>query len=87
VAVTLMFRGGGIAGLFGVGTKAAVRGRGLGRLVTLLPLKESGEEVAGFFATPDGARLYERLGFERRGWVSRWLGGLPDPGALERARG
>ena len=86
-AVTMLFCGGGIAGLFGVGTKVAQRGHGLGRLVTLLPLKDSGEEVAGFFATADGERLYAGLGFERRGWVSRWLGGMGDPEALARARG
>ena len=85
--VTLLYCGGGVAGLFGVGTKPSMRRRGIGRLVTLLPLKESGEELAGFFATPDGEALYRGLGFETRGWVSRWLGGLPDPGALDRARG
>jgi F0F1-type ATP synthase membrane subunit c/vacuolar-type H+-ATPase subunit K len=75
--VTLLYCGGGVAGLFGVGTKAAARRRGIGRLLTLLPLKASGEERAGFFATAEGEALYRTLGFERRGWVSRWLGGLP----------
>jgi hypothetical protein len=74
--VTLLFRGGGIAGLIGVGTKAAARRRGIGRLVTLLPLKQSGEEVAGFFASDEGMPLYRALGFEEHGWVTRWLGGL-----------
>ena len=63
-AVTLLYCGGGVAGLFGVGTKKAMRRHGLGRLVTLLPLKESGEQLAGFFATPEGGHLYRRLGFE-----------------------
>ena len=85
-AVTMLYRGGGITGLFGVGTKREMRGRGLGRLITLLPLKESGGEIAGLFATPAGERLYAHLGFERRGWVSRWLGGPPAPDALARAR-
>jgi hypothetical protein len=86
-AVTLLYCGGGVAGLFGVGTKRALRRRGLGRLVTLLPLKASGEPLAGFFSTPEGAHLYRSLGFEPRGWVSRWLGGLPDPEPLKHARG
>jgi hypothetical protein len=77
VAVTLLFCGGGIAGLFGVGTKAGARRRGFGRLVTLLPLKQSGEELAGFFSTPEGDPLYRSLGFVERGWVSRRLGGFP----------
>ena len=55
--MTLLFCGGGVAGLFGVGTRKDMRRRGLGRLVTLLPLKESGEELAGFFATAEGAAL------------------------------
>ena len=86
-AVTMTYCGGGIAGLFGVGTKRELRGRGLGRLITLLPLKASGGEIAGLFATAAGERLYAHLGFEHRGWVSRWLGGPPAPDALARARG
>jgi hypothetical protein len=82
----MLYCGGGVAGLFGVGTKPALRRRGIGRLVTLLPLKHSGEERAGFFTTPEGEPLYRSLGFEPRGWVSRWLGGLPDPEALAKAR-
>jgi hypothetical protein len=74
--VTLLYCGGGIAGLIGVGTKASARRRGIGRLVTLFPLKRSGEEVAGFFATEEGMHLYRALGFQENGWVSRWLGGL-----------
>lgn len=44
-AVTLVYCGGGVAGLFGVGTKTAMRGRGFGRLVTLLPLNDAGREA------------------------------------------
>ena len=75
VGVTLLYCGGGVAGLIGVGTKASARRRGIGRLVTLWPLKQSGGELAGFFATPEGMKLYRTLGFEERGWVSRRLGG------------
>jgi hypothetical protein len=63
-----------------------MRRRGIGRLVTLVPLAESGEELAGFFSTREGEPLYRSLGFERRGWVSRWLGGRLDPDAIARAR-
>jgi hypothetical protein len=63
-------------GLIGVGTKPAARRRGIGRLVTLLPLKRSGEEVAGFFASEEGMHLYRAPGLQEDGWVSRWLGGL-----------
>ncbi|HWT25546.1 MAG TPA: hypothetical protein VN213_18725, partial [Solirubrobacteraceae bacterium] len=68
--VTLLCCGGGVAGLFGVGTRERARRRGIGRLLTLLPLKESGERIAGFFATPEGAPLYRTLGFETHGCVS-----------------
>jgi hypothetical protein len=74
--VTLLYDGGGIGGLIGVGAKASVRRRGIGRLMTLLPLKHSGEDVAGFFATEEGMHLYRALGFHEDGWVGRWLGGL-----------
>jgi ribosomal protein S18 acetylase RimI-like enzyme len=74
--ITLLYCGGGIATLLGVGTKPEARRRGIGRLVTLLPLKRSGQEVAGFFATEEGMQLYRALGFRENGWVSRWLGGL-----------
>jgi ribosomal protein S18 acetylase RimI-like enzyme len=83
--VTMLFCGGGVAGLFGVGVKPAFRRRGIGRLLTLLPLKESGETLAGFFATAEGEPLYRGLGFETTGWVSRWLGGMDaDPAAKAR---
>jgi hypothetical protein len=37
------------------------------------------EPAAGFFSTPDGQPLHESLGFAQRGWVGRWLGGMPLP--------
>ena len=74
--VTLLYCGGGIAGLFGVGTKRELRRRGIGRVLTLLPLKESGGDVAGFFSSEEGEPLYRSLGFAERGWVGRWLGGV-----------
>jgi hypothetical protein len=52
--------------------------------VILLPLKESGEELAGFFSSPEG--VYRSLGLRSRGWVSRRLGGMPEPEAIETGR-
>jgi hypothetical protein len=66
VAVTLLCCGGGVAGLFGVGTKPSVRRRGIGRLVTLLPLKESGEDLAGSSRRPT-ARPCTAASASRRG--------------------
>jgi GNAT superfamily N-acetyltransferase len=79
VGATMLFCGGGVAGLFGVGTKESARGRGIGRLMTLLPLKQANEPIAGFFSTEEGEPLYRSLGFEPDGWVTRWLGGMPAP--------
>jgi hypothetical protein len=87
VGATMLFCGGGLAGLYGVGTKEAARRRGIGRLLTLLPLKESGEQIAGFFSTEAGNPLYRSLGFTDRGFVSRWLGGFEAPEEIASARG
>jgi ribosomal protein S18 acetylase RimI-like enzyme len=83
----LLYCGGGIAGLFGIGVKPAARRRGIGTLLTLAPLKESGLELAGFFSTPEGELLYRELGFETHGWVTRWLGGFGEPERLDAASG
>jgi hypothetical protein len=56
----------------------------MGPRVILLALKESGEEVAGFFSSPEG--VYRSLGLRSRGWVSRRLGGMPEPEAIETGR-
>jgi hypothetical protein len=53
----------------------------------LLPLKQSGEQLAGFFSTEDGSLLYRSLGFTDRGYMSRWLGGFEAPDELAAARG
>jgi hypothetical protein len=87
VGVAMLFCGGGVAGLYGVGTLERARRRGIGRLLTLVPLKDSGQPVTGFFATPDGLALYDTLGFEPNGFVTRHLGGMSAPPELDAARG
>lgn len=88
LGVAMSFDGNGIAGLLGIGTIERARRQGIGRAVTLRPLHESANSVAGFFSTPDGLPLYRGLGFEARGWVTRYLGGsLAGAGGLARARG
>ena len=72
VGVTLLLCGGGVASLYAVGTLAAARRRGIGRALTLVPLHASGARVAGFLSSEEGALLYDALGFERRGTVTRW---------------
>lgn len=77
VAVTLGFVADGIVAQFGVGVPAEQRGRGYGRLVTLVPPSQLDAPVAGHWATPDGERLYGRLGMTTDGWVTRHLGDPP----------
>ena len=78
VAVTLGFVADGIVAQFGVGVLEEERGRGFGRLVTLIPPAEMEAPVAGHWATPDGEVLYERLGMTTDGWVTRYLGGMDE---------
>lgn len=78
VAVTLGFVSDGIVAQFGVGVVEEERGKGYGRLVTLVPPAELEAPLAGHWATPDGERLYERLGMSSDGWVTRYLGGMAD---------
>ena len=73
VGVTLLFCGGGVASLIGVGVTDDHRRRGIGRALTLLPLAEADEDVAGVFSTADGAGLSRSLGFRPRGRLTRWL--------------
>ena len=67
VATNITFDGAGVVGLFAVGTVPKARGRGLGGAVTVAPLLAEGSRRAVLFASPDGERLYERLGFLRTG--------------------
>lgn len=88
-AITLGFVADGIVGQFGVGVVPDRRGRGLGRLVTLVPPAALDAPVAGHWATPDGERLYAKLGMKVDGWVTRYLGGaaeIPATAAGGRAR-
>ncbi len=91
VGVTLLVCGGGVASLVGVGVTADHRRRGIGRALTLLPLAEAEEDVAGFFSTSDGAGLYRSLGFRPQGKLTRWLWAPPArfslrPGSADAVR-
>lgn len=71
--------GGGVIGLYGIGTIPAARRRGVGSALTLVPMlaaREAGFRAAILHATPDGERLYPRLGFRPYCRISRFLGGI-----------
>lgn len=71
--------GGGVIGLYGIGTLPAARRRGVGSALTLAPMlaaRDAGYRAAILHATPDGERLYLRLGFRAYCRISRFAGGL-----------
>jgi ribosomal protein S18 acetylase RimI-like enzyme len=66
VASSFLVLGAGVAGVYGVHTDPAERGRGLGAALTRAPMREArdaGYEVAVLQAAPKAAALYERIGF------------------------
>jgi len=71
VGTAMLVECGGSAALYAVGTVSAARRRGIGAALTLVPLKSAPAAEAGFFASEDGLRLYEALGFAVDGWVAR----------------
>lgn len=77
VATTILFCGGGVASVYGVGALEKVRGHGIGGAVTLLPLMEArtmGYKHAALFSTELGIHAYERIGFrETPARINRYL--------------
>jgi GNAT superfamily N-acetyltransferase len=74
----LSFVAGDAVGLYAIGTLPQARRRGVGTALTLVPMLEarsSGAEIAILHSTPDGEKLYPRLGFRELCRVSRFLGG------------
>jgi GNAT superfamily N-acetyltransferase len=74
----ISFTGAGVIGLYAIGTLPHARRRGVGSALTLVPMleaRETGIRAAILHSSPDGARLYPRLGFTEYCRVSRFLGG------------
>ncbi len=75
VAAAELTVGGGVAGLYGISTRAAFRRRGFGRALTLRPLldaRATGLRHAVLQASADGAPVYRRLGFEAFGAITEY---------------
>lgn len=66
VATTIIFKGAGVAGVNAVAAVPAVRGKGIGGAMTLLPLLEAraqGYHHAVLMSSEMGIRSYQRIGF------------------------
>ncbi len=76
--------GGGVAGLYGVATRAAYRRRGIGGAMTLRPLQDAeaaGYRVAVLQASAEGVGVYARAGF---GPTGRFTEYKPPAASLRR---
>ncbi len=65
-ATNLVFVGGGVAGLFCVGTIPGLRGKGIGAAITLKPLLDAralGYHYGVLFASEMGIPMYRKIGF------------------------
>lgn len=81
VASSTVLYGGGVAGIYNVGTLPAARGRGIGRSITLAPLieaRDAGYRISTLESSPMGLNVYSKLGFKKYCTFSRYIW-IPEP--------
>jgi hypothetical protein len=77
VARNILFLGGGVAGVFGIGTVRPVRRRGIGAAITLAGYRDARAldyRYGVLFSTDAGRPVYRRMGLREMGAsISRFL--------------
>lgn len=76
VATSLVILGGGVAGIYNVGTLPEARRQGIGALMTALPLKDALAEgyTTGVLESSElGMGVYESLGFKKYCYVDQYV--------------
>lgn len=76
VATASLVPAAGVGGIYNVATRADMRGRGVGRAITLAAMREAaamGFDTAILWSTPAGLPVYRRLGFAEHCRVPTFL--------------
>ncbi len=76
VAVSILFLGAGVAGLYGIGTVPEARGQGIGTAITLAPLldaREMGYHVGILHSSDLADNMYRSIGFKEYCSINRYV--------------
>jgi Acetyltransferase (GNAT) domain len=79
VGAAMGYLAGGVVGVFGVTTVASARGRGYGSALTRAAMLTESGLPSVLAPSPEGERLYRRLGFAPVGALSIWVREGPGP--------
>jgi hypothetical protein len=75
VSTTSILYSDGVAGIYNVATLPSARGKGMGSMITAVPLVkaiERGYKISILHSSPMGYNIYKRLGYEEICKMNRW---------------